>query len=295
MTEDADSGYVVANVVRVRVQEFIRTALSSRPCSIPPLVVNVDDYLGPLHNSILGELSYKTTLTQLAKWYDTVAISYAEVVRDIAYANTADKTFFNEKDVHFGYWAHQTIAWSVGFGSLELLSQYCDDEYRMRSIVAKEEKSKGEGTGDGLDSGKDIDHQNHEFFVPPRLTEELLLTNATVEFNAAKEATALDNSKCPTLDASGEADDGETEYSNKDKSPCAIAWISSPGLFDGSQIQRFMMRYAIDIQGWQAETNLKNGGWTNKVGWIATGPNATFTLALNDMDKDVSSVTIFYT
>ena len=103
MTEDADSGYVVANVVRVRVQEFIRTALSSRPCSIPPLVVNVDDYLGPLHNSILGELSYKTTLTQLAKWYDTVAISYAEVVRDIAYANTADKTFFNEKDVHFGY------------------------------------------------------------------------------------------------------------------------------------------------------------------------------------------------
>eukprot|EP00957_Ditylum_brightwellii_P121296 9250571-Ditylum_brightwellii.AAC.1 len=71
-------------------------------------------------------------MTQLAKWYDTVGISYGEMVRDITYLE-GDETFFNKKDVHFGHWAHQSIAWSVGFAAMELLSNYCHDEHYART------------------------------------------------------------------------------------------------------------------------------------------------------------------
>ena len=129
---DQDKVTVVLEDTRNINGAFIREALQSKPCRKTPLVVHVDDYLGPQQQQVLGDMSYISAITQLAKWYDTMAISYAEVVRDIFYMDTKDPTFGNVKDVHFGHWAHQTIAWSVGFGFMELASAFCDDEYNLR-------------------------------------------------------------------------------------------------------------------------------------------------------------------
>jgi len=151
--------------VRDVLQTFVRTALESRPCGAPPLVVHVDDYLGPQQDLVLGEMKYNMAMVQLAKWYDTVAISYADVVRDIVYSDTSDRTFFKGTDVHYGMFAHQSIAWSVAFSFLEMLSSYCDDEYRKRS--------------DGEDDNSGLRNAVNVPILPPPLTKELLLKNVT--------------------------------------------------------------------------------------------------------------------
>ncbi len=287
MAEDADSEYIVSKRIQESVQSFLRIALSSKPCGMKPLVINVDDYLGPNHNVVLGELSYKTIISRLAKWYDTVAISSAEVVRDVAYANTDDSTFFNKNDVHFGYWGHQTIAWAVGFGSLDLLSHYCDDEYRLRSISAA-----AMAADDNETKMMEV-KQEHQLYLPPPLTADLKIENVTAEFDAAKEH-ALTDFKC--IEDGNENENGDGDGTSYDHNPCVVAWISSPGMFNPNMVNGFMKRHMSHNDKWQIENNMKNGGWSNKVGWVATGPNATFTLTLNEneINKDVNAVTIFF-
>jgi len=89
--------------MRSAQQDFIRAALESKACDTPPLVISVDEYLddaGGAKNHLSEELLYAMAAEQLAKWYDTVAISYADVVRDIVYKDTSDQTFFTHGHVH---------------------------------------------------------------------------------------------------------------------------------------------------------------------------------------------------
>jgi len=277
--------------VQKSAQTFLRAALTSKPCrTAPPLVLYVDDYLGPLQPSILGEMSYNTAITQLSKWYDTMAVSYADVVRDIVYKDTGGRLFFREWDVHYGHWAHQTIAWTVGFAAIELTSRFCDDEYQKRF----DRKSQNKNDVGGVDIANLVtpkgqeQHQSsqlvHPFVLPPPLTRDLLLENATAEFEAAKEQYRLNDAKCNTSD----------EQLSIDHSPCAITVMSSPGLDTGGSLNKMMSKYTTNNKNWAIENNIKNGGWKNKIGWVANNPNATFTLAFTDLSKDIKAMTIFY-
>jgi len=58
---------IVAERVRTDLQDFVRESLESKTCKIPPLVVHVDDYIGPQQPALLGELSYVSSMTQIAK------------------------------------------------------------------------------------------------------------------------------------------------------------------------------------------------------------------------------------
>jgi len=277
--------------VQKSAQTFLRAALTSKPCrTAPPLVLYVDDYLGPQQPSILGEMSYNTAITQLSKWYDTMAVSYADVVRDIVYKDTGGRLFFTEWDVHYGHWAHQTIAWTVGFAAIELTSRFCDDEYQKRF----DRKSQNENDVGGVDIANLVtpkgqeQHQTsqlvHPFVLPPPLTRDLLLKNATAEFEAAKEQYRLNDAKCNTSD----------EQLSIDHSPCAITVMSSPGLDTGGSLNKMMSKYTTNNKNWAIENDIKNGGWKNKIGWVANNPNATFTLAFTDLSKDIKAMTIFY-
>ena len=279
---DADAVTIVMDAARDRLQNFARIALQSKQCTVQPLVVHVDDYLGPLQVGLLGELSYNTAMTQIAKWYDLVGISYADVVRDIVYQDS-DETFFNKKDVHYDHWAHQTIAWSVGFASLELLTNYCDDEYYTRK-THQSKSGNGNATVDANTSTMKDVIKNNKLFLPPPLTRELLLGNATAEFTAALDAAhqSYIDMNCTSTDSVDE-----------DKNPCIISWIASPGGYNGRLINGFMRKYSTVNNGWKTEESLAEG-WGNKVGLIAAEANATFTLTFDKVEKDVKTVTLFF-
>jgi lysophospholipase L1-like esterase len=288
---EADYVTIVMDQVRRSLQAFVRAALQSKQCTVQPLVVHVDDYLGPQQPWLLGELSYSTAMTQLARWYDTVGISYGEVVRDIVYQDKSDGTFFNENDVHYGHWAHQTIAWSVGFASLELLSNYCDDEHYAR-MAHNNAMTNGTATpvadadADGPDSLKDT-MKKKKLFLPPPLTREMVLQNATKEFTAA-----LDVAHQSFVDMNCTSTANNTD--EKDLNPCIVSWISSPGGYGKDGINWFMTRmYGVSRKGWATENNIAEG-WGNKVGWVATEANATFSLKFDKIAKNVKSVTIYF-
>jgi hypothetical protein len=227
-------------------------------------------------------------MTQLAKWYDTVGISYGEVVRDIVYQNNEDTTFAAIGDVHYGRFAHQTIAWSVGFASLELLTNYCDDEYNARTYAVAENVIVKLDHTDAK-SMKDTIREN-KLFLPPPLTRDLLLNNATEEFNAALDAahqSFVDNN-CTSI-GNGKMEEGEI-----DLSPCnAISWLAAPGAYDGNAIKRFMRRWSTANVGWDTERSNAEG-WSNKDGWIATKANAKFTMKFDNLEKDVRTVTFYF-
>ena len=258
-------------------QEFLREALSSKkPCGVPPLVVNIDDYLGPLQELLLGELQYNTAVGRLAKWYDTMFVSYADVVRDLVYKNTTDDTFFNEKDVHYGRWAHQTTAWLLGFSFIDLLNKYCSDEHQLRKVAkgASQEQNQYPNREEVEENG---------FFLPPPLTKTLQLSNITAEVVSARESTMI--RKCNAT-----SDDDKI----RDRNPCALAWVASPGLFNHLQIKSFMRKYQTNVIDWNVESDYKNGGWQGKFGWVAASPNATFTLSFPQFLSPVKTVTIIF-
>eukprot|EP00536_Pseudo-nitzschia_multiseries_P000701 jgi/Psemu1/233929/estExt_Genewise1.C_90007 len=267
---------------RSQLQDFIRASLQSKVCSVPPLVVHVDDYLGPQQPALLGELSYVSVMTQLAKYYDTVGISYAEVVRDIVYQDQTDTTFAGIGDVHYGYYAHQTIAWSVGFASLQLLVNYCDDEISSRTTTNENESNDAAAfTKEHI--------RNKKLFLPPQLTREFLLEDATTRFDAAVD----DAHRFYTEQGCASAADGAAGDAVVDRNPCVVTWISTPGNFNAGAISRFMRQHESSNDGWQSERQNKEG-WSNKDGWIATKPGASFALRFESLEKKLKTFTLYF-
>ena len=201
-------------------------------------------------------------------------------MRDIVYQDQNEITFHNKADVHYGRFAHTTIALSVAFASLELLINYCDDEYNNNSgafiAIGEEEKKDHPITKDEMKRDK--------LFLPPPLTKELLQQNATIEFDAALDASyqAYVDNDCAS----------KSDAIVKDRNPCMISWISSPGLWDQNLITKFMRKHQIQSDGWEAERQ-KSEGWGNKDGWIASKADATFTLQFA-VTKNVKTVTVYF-
>ena len=240
---EEDPVVVMMEQARERLQSFIRTAMQSKGCDEQPLVVVVDDYVGPQQHLLLGELSFNTVMAQVSKWYDTVAISYGDVVRDISWFE-GDERFFNRKNVHNGHWAHQAIAWSMGFASLELLSNYCDDEFDARKGKEKQVDDNSVAASAAMTADNDESEKNR-FFLPPPLTRDLLLQNATAEFAAALDIARQTHAQmnCSSSDIDNDKQNGQDGDTLIDKSPCEMAWISSPGGLNPRGINLFMKRF----------------------------------------------------
>eukprot|EP00979_Chaetoceros_neogracilis_P001788 scaffold323_cov251-Chaetoceros_neogracile.AAC.3 len=259
--------------VRDSMQNFVRAAIESKPCATPPLVVCVDDYLGNAkgaNDNVLKELNYAMVLEQVAKWYDTVAISYAEVVRNIVYKDITNKTFHKHGNVHFEHLAHQTVAWSVVFAFLEMFENHCDDKQRELFIAETRDKRQ--------------EHNRSAVpILPPPLTNDLTLTKIASVWKASESGLYQDSFG---VDCIG--------MNSTDQDPCIVAWIVQRGLFGSNELNNFMRQHIISKSGgWGIESNADDG-WSNKVGFAATTPDASFTLEFKDIAKDLNVVTIFF-
>jgi len=284
---------IVREKVHRSLEGFVRSSLGSRhACDVPPLVVHVDDYLGPQEPDLLGHLVYVQEMTQIAKHYDTMAVSYGEVVRDLVYEDPSDHTFTGINDVHFGSAGHQTIAWSAAFGILQLLVDYCDDRRHDGDTAA------------GIDDADDKprpppltkdEMREKKLYLPPALGEDLLLENVTAEYESALEDSYRSHvsNDCASYDPNDVVDDGKI-----DRNPCEVAWISTPGSFQKGDIEGFVRRHRLrkdelKLDGWEAEKQMSEG-WGNKDGWVATKEGAIFELEFPDVSKEIKTVTIYF-
>lgn len=248
-------------------EDFIRIALQSRQCGkAPPLVIHLDDYFGlsPFwSHKVTTSMQWKETILKLAKWYDTGLISYADVVRDLVYQKTSDERFHNDQNLHYGHWPHQIIAWTLGFASIELITNYCSDEEERRASLRSFER-------------KSYVSKERQFYLMPRLTDSLSMDNITLTMKDAKTASYMENCESNTT---------------RSKS-CALS-LTQFRLNDGTrdykqEMQNFMTKYGGAGGQWKV---MQDGG---KIGWSASTPKSYFTLSFDAFKQDVNTVTILY-
>jgi len=317
--ETEDVARKVYSGAKGALEAFVRVALQIRSplepkerCSSiekppPPLVMFVDDYVGHQQDSVLGELSYNTAMVQIANWYQshTMAISYADVVRDLVYQNTHETTFSaqwypNDRktnkpkfsvEVHFGHYGHISIAWVLAFGVLELVTQYCGD---LENLPRDDNQESSDSTNLGKRQQLTNNHNN---ILPPRLTDSLSLDKISQEwFTPPQIMNSSTTNNAMTLDCS-EVNTSETskekEQPQQNANPCIMAWVAGPVGLNANGVNQVMRQYSTRNDGWKVETDAKDG-WKQKIGWVATKAEASFVMELPKVSKDVHVISLMY-
>ena len=78
-------------------QSFVRQVLHScDPKEVPPLLIHVDDYLGNEQRKIWETTELSQGVQVLASYYGFSSVSYADLVREIVYGDTAEKWFSSD-------------------------------------------------------------------------------------------------------------------------------------------------------------------------------------------------------
>jgi len=283
LREDTTKSNKYANRERKRVQEFITTSRSARPCN-PPLVVFVDDYLGNRQNIILAEMTYNKIVTELSEWYGEVMhVSYADVVRRAVYADTSETTFTKpwplkkkgkfhgqpKIDIHFGMAGHVAIAWSILYAMVGVMSGYCDNEDFV--LQMKEQ---------GVFSTTVMDLVNE--VPPPELKPSLLLQNISAGW----------------LENAVRMHESQAECKSKIGSnlPCEFAFLAGPSgtVRNPKEIRDFLHPFLIKNKGWKPIMDLSAHGQMEKPGLVATKANASIILRLINIEKEIQVINLQY-
>ena len=263
------------------LNNFINTVHGSHGCP-PPLVFHLDEYVGGhAKGGIFQDLAYTSTMTQLARWYGNFAVSSADVVRNIIYADTTESVFspvwkmkkgkFRE-ECHFGASGHQLITWSFAYSMLEVITSYCEDE----------EYASG-------DLHETLDATRERKIAPVAL--ELLNNNVPP----------------PPLDLELRLEDVSTRWASRMEErkeycsgpvggvPCLFAWVAGPEgkTRDQGSLDRYLKPYIASQDGWKSEADMSHG-WSRKLGFVPTKAGASVDFMMKDITDEIHVVNINY-
>ncbi|EEC43678.1 predicted protein [Phaeodactylum tricornutum CCAP 1055/1] len=134
---EASSGnQTLRDRVFVMLQDFAREVLVPPPLACtnappPPLFLHVDDYLGNEQRAILATTELRQSVDVLAAYYIFPTVSYADVIRDLVYGDTAESWFSPEgwyvkgmsgmqREIHPGMGMHIVMVWVIAFNLLHV-------------------------------------------------------------------------------------------------------------------------------------------------------------------------------
>jgi hypothetical protein len=263
-------------------QQFIRSALRSRPCSPLPLVAYFHDYVGNFHDRLLGEHANNHAIHELSDWYHTALISYSDVIERIVLANAKEVAFSalweKQIDVHFGMQGHFAASWVAAFGALQAVVDHCEDEYRVK-----------ESSFDQQHSAAVMDLV--ERIPPPVLNRETRWSTISDEWKAEKERIAQeDRELCGTTAGNSSA------TMSSEVVPCVLAFIANTaGTVRTKQaLNKYLGPHISANVGWVAKDDISQGGWSNKLGWVANEPHASMTLFVDNIHTQARFIRIFH-
>jgi hypothetical protein len=247
------------------------------------LVIFVDDYLGnPRQNLIMGEMTLNKVVTELAEWYGNMwHVSYADVLRRAIYANTNETIFterwqldetgrFHPHQVHFGMGGHMAIAWTVMYAMVEAISDYCDNQAFVKKM--KQEGYKGVFPESVLTLMNAV--------PPPKLSPKLLLSTITSEWQDAAARMRENDAAC----------NGEI----LDETPCTFAFLAGPDatVQTPEQLNHYLQPFLVKNRGWKPLMEYGAYGNVEKPGLVADGANASMTLRMTNITKEVHTVNL---
>jgi hypothetical protein len=283
---DTTNSTTFADEKRTRVNNFISAVHNARPCDKPPFIVFLDDYLGNQQDRILGETTYNKIVTELAEWYgDVMHVSYADVVRRVVYADTNETTFTppwpiqtkgeltgqTKVEPHFGMGGHVTIAWTLVFAIAQVISGFCENEMFVQEM---------ERSGQQAMIPESVSKLIKET-PPPRLTSRLMLSNVTQAWNGIAEKVQGTQTTCSRDETFGRA-------------PCTFAFIAGPAgtVRSSAQLQRYIKSFVVENKGWGPVEDLAAGGWSRKLGLVASSGGAAMTLRITNITKEVQMLNL---
>jgi hypothetical protein len=279
-TLDATNDTDYTDTHRDRHNRIIRHASHARPCSPLPLVAYMSDYLGNQHDRIVGEQLNEHAIQEVSTWYHTAFVSYAAAVRRLVYANTKERIFsalwqnprgVTTVDVHFGMQGHFTASWVAAFGALQAVVDYCEDDYRTTESPIPDQQS---------NSTMNL----VERVLPPPLTRETRLSTITNEWKEEQEH--LEERNKELCEGHGHDQEG----------PCSLAFVASPvgTVRNPGAFANYLRPRTMNNDGWAVKQDISQGGWSKKLGWVATKANATATLFVDNVRAPARVVRVYY-
>jgi hypothetical protein len=273
---------------REMAQKFIQACQASRPCDDLPLVMYVDDYVGNQHNLILGENTNGWKTQEITEWYGAMFVSYATAVRRIVYANQQETLLSGywpwwsgrsdppRIQVHFPLSAHIALSWVVGYAVLSSIVEFCDDAY-SDAHVAKQFP----------DFYPQIIMDMVERVAPPPLNADTKIETISADWLEKTKTDVVTRDKM-----CGKRHLNETLR----EQPCDIAFICGPvgTVRSARSLQQFTKYFVTEDVGWKVDNQVKDGGWKNKLGYVAVAQNATTTFYKAKTTNDVRALKLYY-
>jgi hypothetical protein len=114
------------------MQDYVRAASNLRCEDGLPMVVSVDDFHGV--RNPMEPMEHSAALHTISSWYQLMAISYPNVIRDAVYANLENRTAKHPLmstsvigNMHMGLGFHFGMTWVVLFNLLNAVVKGCND------------------------------------------------------------------------------------------------------------------------------------------------------------------------
>ena len=271
---NTDTAVIGGDAVAIRyMQEFVLAAKKLR-CHEDdlPHVILFDDYLGFVEVDLHSTLKNIRTVSQVADWYDVMAVSYASAFRHTIMAGEGfagpftmdDKDIFSNPtwdlpmlgwilEVHPAMLYHSTTPWVLAFNLLDNMVNSCQDYSTMLQYQTSYQKLS-------------VEHI-------PALAPDKFLKDLPTMWKASIEAH---EELCKNAPPDG-------------ASPCSRnSWLVNGAgmtITPKDVEQRLSAMYMDAHQNWATEGNQRGLGKPH-VGWVATAPNATFTVTIKDTDHE---------
>mmetsp|Transcript_22811 Transcript_22811/g.33807 ORF Transcript_22811/g.33807 Transcript_22811/m.33807 type:complete len:614 (+) Transcript_22811:97-1938(+) len=252
-------------------QRFIRLVLGSSKGCRTPLLLYYDDYIGNEQKEIVATKAFTGALDLLASYYGIGYISFADAVKHIVYGDANEDWLspngWPERQIHPGRGMHISSAWFILYYFLDITTNYCD----VKAFHSKHVH--------------DIPNLKHDMNLtrqplvepksqPPPLDNSLSLDNISSIWRLSDEqSNNSDPSRCPNS-------------SDLMEDPCVFAWMSEISYAHSARLKRYMNRRIRANRGWDFVDD------NRKPGFGASKPNASFSIELRDIDKQVKAINI---
>lgn len=313
-------------------QEFVRQVLQRRspPCNgdddvddkenqgeggrrrrrhaVPPLLFHMDDYLGNEQREIWSTTELSQGVQVLANYYGFTSMSYADVVRDLVYADTHESWFspsgwydataspgskeskIMSREIHPGMGMHISATWVTVYTMLHLVTTFCSLEWSQtgNSTLAPWQDDtqplsydrrlalpplEGRFTVPGKPQRPPRD------LLPPPLDKHLSLENITELWR---------QQSLPSQDMAWSSASSSCDKQRAVR--CPFSWVSSLNQ------QQKNVTYVREYFG---QRMASNEGWNlitdhGKLGYVPVGGrNSSLTLEFLDLTQPIRTVTLF--
>jgi hypothetical protein len=290
-----------------RNRQFVQAAAKSSSCRTgTPLILYVNDYVGNQQESIWGEGQVDEVVQGIADYDASVAyVSAAHMVQQWVFADTLEHFFSGiwtdrkgrpTVNVHFGMAGHVTTLLAIAYGLLQLVLDFCDFDISChhQSPVDVHVHVEQQQVGPP-EQAVQIDLPTKEWvkaYQPPIIIPNMTQRSWKMVSTRAKHISSSQ------FKSKSESKSNDCPSSKGNTSPCVFAFLAAP-LGTHQQQDRladFLGNYTLHNKnnGWRAQSNLRQGGFQNKLGLVAMHANANMALGFQHISQPVRVMTVHY-